>query len=94
MSSIARTRDSNVWTALGAILAVIHVVDFFFYGRHAYDLVAGLGFALTSIGAYLNGFQKFATVADSREKSVVGGYVLALAGIGSVIAGMLMKYAM
>jgi len=67
-------------------------VDYFFGGRHAYDLIAGTGFVLVTVGAYLNGFQTLEAITHSGRKSVVNGYALILVGMSLAVAAMAFKY--
>ena len=92
MAVTSRTRQSNIWIFIGLMLTVMRFSDYFFSGRHAYDLIAGSGFILVTIGAYLNGFQTLEAITNSGKKSVVNGYALALIGISLAISSMVIKY--
>ena len=92
MAPEARTRASNIWIVVGILLAAIRLYDFFFNGKHAYDLISGIGLILVAIGAYLNGFQTLEAIANSGKKSVVNGYTFALIGFSLAIASMVFKF--
>ncbi|MBZ4187140.1 hypothetical protein K7B09_12495 [Thermomonas sp. RSS23] len=92
MAVATRTRESNIWIFIGLLLTTMRFVDYFFYGKHVYDLIAGTGFVLVTIGAYLNGFQTLEAITNSGKKSVVNGYAFALIGMGLAIAAMVVKY--
>ena len=92
MAVATRTRESNIWILIGLILTAMRFVDYFFSGRHAYDLIAGAGFVLVTVGAYLNGFQTLEAITSSGKKSVVNGYAFALVGMSLAVAAMAFKY--
>ena len=92
MAVATRTRQSNIWIFIGLILTAMRFVDYFFSGRHAYDLIAGVGFIIVTAGAYLNGFQTLEAITNSGKKSVVNGYAFALVGLSVAFASMAFKY--
>jgi hypothetical protein len=59
-----------------ALVGVIRLVDFVFYGRHLEHLVAGPGFLLMAFGMFKNGF-----VTEDNDK--IGRYA---AGLGAALA--------
>ena len=93
MSAAIRTPQSRLLLIVGVLLAIVRFVDFFFYGRHAYDLVGGIGFIAVAAGAYFDGFRTLEAVTTSGRRAMARGYALAILGVILVIASMLLKYA-
>ncbi|QDQ73552.1 hypothetical protein FNZ56_06530 [Pseudoluteimonas lycopersici] len=77
---------------MGILFGALRFIDFFFYGRHLYDLIAGSGFLIVAIGAYLNGFQTLEALSTSGKKSSINGYAFALIGFVLVVVSMIIKY--
>lgn len=92
MNIATRTRQSNIWVFIGLMFTVMRFSEYFFYGKHVHDLIAGIGFILVTIGAYLNGFQTLEAITNSGKKSVISGYAFALVGVSLAIASMVIEH--
>ena len=79
MTSVARASLSTSAKFVAAALAlvgVVHLVDFVFYGQRLDHLLAGAGFSLMAFGTFKNGFV-------TEENSLLGRYA---AGLGAILA--------
>lgn len=94
MEAAARNRESRIWLVLATILGAVRMIDFIFYGKHHYDLVAAIGFALMANGAYRNGFQPLAELRESGFRPFASAYYTSVAGAVLVVASLILKYAL
>jgi hypothetical protein len=79
MTSISRaplSSSAKVVVGALALIGVIRLADFLFYGHRLEHLVAGIGFSLMGFGTFLNGFV-------TEDNSRFGRYC---AGAGALLA--------
>lgn len=83
------TTGAKVFLAVAAILGLINLADFLFYGRQLTDLIVALGFALMAYGTYKNGLRRFRDQGEPARDKVAqyasgAGMLMVL---GSIAAG-------
>ena len=76
------TAGEKVFLAFAAVLSVINLVDFMFYGWRLLDLVVAVGFALIAYGTYRNGLTGF----GRRNETPVDRTAQYASGIGVAMA--------
>jgi hypothetical protein len=83
--------SAKVFIVVATILSAVNLVDFFFYGRHLYDLLGGVGFGLWAFGTYRNGHRKLPEASQDPAFSKAAYYASA-AALVLVVASLVMRF--
>ena len=80
----------NILYVAVAVLVVARLFDFVFYGGHAYDLMATVGFAVVFAGALLEERARRASPPRARLRRRAN--VIAACGIALVLGSFLLEW--
>ncbi len=73
------SRSTQIFVVVAALLSVWNLVNFAFYGRHLYELLAGIGFGLWAYSSLLVGRHRPPEASQRSDFNRPASYVSTVA---------------